>query len=68
MLQDDKDKIAKALLEDGHVADADIPDTARKPAGEEGGVEVDPLFMSEGVCRPSVSCLYSTNHGREFFV
>ena len=32
---EDQDKVVKAW-QDGHVADEDIPDSARKPAGEEG--------------------------------
>jgi len=35
---EDKDKLSKAW-EDGHVADEDIPESAKKPVGEDGEVE-----------------------------
>lgn len=35
MKEEDQERISKAW-EDGHVADEDIPDTARKPEGEDG--------------------------------
>lgn len=35
---EDQEKVDKAW-EDGHVADEDIPDSARKPAGDEEEVE-----------------------------
>lgn len=36
--EEDQERISKAW-EDGHVADEDIPDSARKPEGEEGEEE-----------------------------
>ena len=35
---EDKNKLSKAW-EDGHVAEEDIPETAKKPVGEDGGEE-----------------------------
>lgn len=38
MKEEDQERISKAW-EDGHVADEDIPDTARKPEGDDGEEE-----------------------------